>query len=161
MRPHLLRRVLGSLDLQTDADRGLVVPSAGQECLAHRDGVAPDQLLRHGAVAHGIAPTEVPDGALTLDYDRDRIRIVRVLWLGDEERGESDVLIAPQGFAADLPEEVLTMRRADDGDVPVAEELDPSRDGVPYFRVVQFAIGAQPSALYRTRPRRRSPRWPR
>lgn len=53
MRAHLLRRVFRALDLQPDADRGLVVPAAGQEGLAHADRVAAPELLGHGAVTHG------------------------------------------------------------------------------------------------------------
>jgi hypothetical protein len=67
--------------------------------------------------------------------DGDGVRVVRVLRLGHEERGEGDVLPAPESFAADLPEEILVVGRADDADVLFAEELDLRRDDVPCFTV--------------------------
>ena len=146
MRAHLLRGVLRSLDLELDADRGLVVPPAGQERLAYADGAATEKFLGHGAVAHGVTTAEVADRAQALRDDHDRVGVVLVLRLGDEERGEGDVLPAPEGIATDLAEEILVVGRADDADVPVAEELDARRDGVPCLAWLMVGLeGLEPS----------------
>ena len=120
------------------------------------------QLLRQGAVAHGVAPPEVPDGAVVLGDDRDRIGVVRVLGLGNEEGGEGDVFAPPEGVARDPREDVLAVRCAGDGNIALPEKLDSRGDGVPYFRVVQFGIGGtEPSSVTQMRAdeRRMTARW--
>jgi hypothetical protein len=56
--------------------------------------------------------------------DRDRVRVVRVERLRNEERGEGDVLALAETVARDAREDVLAVRGAGDGYIALAEELD-------------------------------------
>jgi hypothetical protein len=85
--------------------------------------------------------------------DRDRVGVVRVLRLRNDQGRERDVFPAAERVSGNLLKDVLAVGRADDADVPVAEELDACGDGVPYFRVVQFGIGGTvPSSVTQMRP---------
>jgi len=100
---------------QEDAEVGSATawPTPGDHGLRRRPVVVRRERLHHALPASVLIPRQVAD-QLPIDLDGDRLRVVRVIGLGDKNSNvlDPDLLIA--SATADLDERRLVVRGADD-----------------------------------------------